>query len=279
MSWPQQNSFRTTDGLSIHTVSHLPAGTPRAGVLIVHGIGEHSARYAHVAAYLAARGYAVYSLDHRGHGHSDGLRAYFDSFDQPVNDLKQYFDQIRQQHPGLPLFVYGHSLGSLISLVFTLRYQDEMAGLMISGNPLRIETRFSPLLVQAVTMLQRFAPWLKVAPPVSPEDLSRDAAYVALTLQDPLAYQGYTRVRMAFYVGDQSRLVCARLGEIRLPLLILHGGGDKVCPPAGSELAYEQAGSADKTLKLYPGLYHEIHNEPEKETVFADVAAWLDART
>src|SRR5258707_1544509 len=112
------SSFKTSDGLNIYTEAWLPDGSIKAVVLIVHGVPEHSERYEHVAAKMNANGYAAYGLDHRGHGKSDGLRAYFDDFDQPVNDLKQYFDIVKSEQPGKQIFIYGHSLGSLISLVF-----------------------------------------------------------------------------------------------------------------------------------------------------------------
>src|SRR5690349_10513651 len=142
-------SFKTADGLNIHTESWLPDGESRAVVLISHGVGEHIGRYAHVAVRLVADGYAVYGLDHRGHGKSGGLRSYYDDLNDPVNDLKIYFDQIKTAQSGKKIFLYGHSLGSLIALLYTLRYQSELAGLISSSTPLEVESSQPKLLIAA----------------------------------------------------------------------------------------------------------------------------------
>ncbi len=276
MTKSQETPLRTPDNLKLHTVAWLPEGTPKAIVLLAHGIGEHSGRYLHVAEYLNRGGYAFYALDHRGHGRSEGPRAYFDSFDQPVNDLKQYFDVIRQQHPQQRIFLYGHSMGSLISLIFTLRYQNELAGLMITGNPLAVESTSSPLLVAAGGLVQRFLPRAPL-PAIPNTYLSHDQAIVSGYTTDPLNYAGPVYARMGHHIVQESRKVRTRLAELTLPILIMHGLGDRICPPAASEWVYEAVRSTDKTLKQYPDLYHEIHNELDKEPVLAALLQWLDA--
>ncbi len=272
-----EDSFQTLDGLKIYTAAWLPEAAPKAIVLLVHGIGEHSGRYQHVAAFLNEGGYAVYALDHRGHGRSEGERAYFASFDQPVNDLKHYLDLIRQRHPHDKIFVYGHSMGALISLLFTLRHQRELDGLILSGAPLAVESTSSPLMVAAGGVLQRFLPKAPL-PAIPPEYLSHDPAIVSDYAADPLNHHGAVYMRMGHHIVQGSRRVRARLPELTLPLLILHGAEDRICPPIASEWVYQQAGSADKTLRMYPALYHEIHNEPEKTAVLADIRNWLDQR-
>lgn len=268
-------SFTSSGGLTIQTESWLPDGDPRAVVLFSHGIGEHIGRYGHVAARLVEAGYALYGLDHRGHGKSEGTRAYYERFDDPVQDLKQYFDQVKAAGAGKPVFLYGHSLGSLIALAFTLRYQPELAGLVISGTPLDVESTQPKLLVAAASILNSIAPKMGV-PPLPSEYLSHDPAVVRAYDSDPLVYHGSVRARMGYHIIHVSRMVKSRLGEITLPLLVLHGSEDKICPPSGGEALYNGAASADKTLKMYPGLYHEIHNEPEQDNVLADVVNWLN---
>jgi acylglycerol lipase len=268
-------SFKTADGLNIHTESWLPDDPPRAVVLISHGIGEHIGRYPHVAERLLTAGYAVYGLDHRGHGKSEGVRAYYDTFDAPVEDLRLYFNWIKVQHPDKQIFLYGHSLGSLIALAFTLRYQSDLAGLIISGTTLDVESTQPAPLIAASSVLNRLTPRLGI-PALPTAFLSHDPAVVQAFDADPLVFHGGVRVRMGYHIIHVSRMVKSRLGEIELPLLVVHGGDDKVCPPSGAEKLVNGAGSTDKTLKIYPNLYHEIHNEPEKSTVLEDVVNWLN---
>jgi alpha-beta hydrolase superfamily lysophospholipase len=270
------HTFQSSDRLNIHTESWLPDGEPKAIVLIVHGYGEHIGRYAHVAERLVQHGYAVYGLDHRGHGKSEGLRAHFDHFDQPVNDLKQYFDQIKAQHPGQKIFLWAHSMGSLIGLAFALRYQDQLAGMVLSGTAVNgDETQPAPLIAVG-KLLSNVIPKVALIPALPAAALSHDAAIVTGYDSDPLNYRGAWRVRMGSLLIEAGRQLRARASELRLPLLILHGGDDQLVPKSGSEYMYERAGSSDKTLKIYPGLYHEVHNELEKETVLADAVNWLD---
>lgn len=266
----------TSSGASIYTESWLPDGEVKAVVLIVHGLAEHIGRYAHVAAKLNPLSYAVYGLDHMGHGKSDGLRAYFDNFDQPLNALKQYLDKVKAEQPGKKVFIYGHSLGSLISLTFLLRYQNEFAGAVISGAPLEVEASQPKWLISVGDVMNNFAPKLAVNP-LDSKWLSHDPVLVSAYDSDPLVHRGNVRVRMGYQIVHGSREVKLRAAELKLPMLIIHGGDDKICPPAGSTVLNQGISSGDKTLKIYPGMYHEVHNEIEKEKVLTDIAAWLDA--
>lgn len=278
MSQMVEGTFQSSDGHTLYRVHWLPDGSAKAIILLVHGIGEHCHRYDHVADFLVQHGYAVYALDHRGHGRSTGLRSHFDSFDDPVNDLKRYFDLIQAEQPGQPIIVYGHSMGSLISLLFTLRYQSALTGLIISGTPLQLESESSALQVRLSGFLQRFFPTFKGVPAIPASYLTHDPDRLRQIETDPLMYKGNHRLGIVYGIIANSREVRARLAEISLPLLVLHGADDKLCPPSGATTLYEGAVSADKTLKIYPGLYHEIHNEPEYQTVLTDIVTWLDAR-
>ncbi len=270
------SSFRTSDGLKIYTEAWLPDDEPKAVVLIVHGYAEHLGRYRHVAERLVHHGYAVYGLDHRGHGNSDGLRAHFDNFDQPVNDLKQYFDQIKAAHPGKKLFLWVHSMGSLVGLAFALRYQDQLAGMVVTGTAVNGDEMQRSALIAVGRILSKIVPKLPLVPPLPATVLSHDPAVVAAYDSDPLNYRGSFRIRLGSLLIDAGQQIRARAGELRLPLLILHGGEDALVPKSGSEFIYAHAGSADRTLKIYPALYHEVHNEMEKDMVLADAVNWLD---
>lgn len=269
------DTFQTTDGLNLHTVRWHPEGSPKAIVLIVHGIAEHSGRYQHVAEFLVNRGYAVHSLDHRGHGKSEGTRVYFDTFEQPVNDLERYFDGIYRYDSEHKIYLYGHSMGSLISLLFLLRRQVDAAGFISTGTPLTVDQQAPAVLRQMGGILNRLVPRLHLIP-LNAGGVSRDPDVVAAYSHDPLVYHRAVRAGMAFGIARSSQTARERLNTLRLPMLILHGGADPLTPPSGSQYLFDNAGSPDKTLKIYPGLYHEVHNEPEKTGVLSDIAAWLD---
>jgi len=270
-------TLKTADGMTLHTVNWA-VDSPKAIVFLVHGIGEHSGRYGHVAASLNARGYSVYALDHRGHGRSEGKRRWFDDFQRPVDDLKQYFDLIRTQHPTHKIFVYGHSMGSLLSTLFCLRYQDQLAGFITSGSPLAIDEGRSPLFLFAASLMARVMPDFKMQSlEIGTEALTRDPEMMAAYDSDPLNDHNPTSLGMANRLLNAARDTRKRLNTLKLPMLILHGTGDQICPPSASKLLYALAASPDKTLKLYDGLHHELHNEIERESVLADIGQWLDA--
>lgn len=273
----QQDTIRTRDGLTLYGEHHLPAAEAKASVLLAHGYGEHSGRYQHVIARLVDDGYAVYAIDHRGHGKSEGVRFYCDLMDQFVDDLKLYFDCMKVEQPGKKHFVVGHSMGALISLGFTLRYQDEIDGLVISGAPVNADANVSPAIVALGSVLTRIVPKLHLLPPSPPGILSRDPQIDLAWDADPLTNKKPMRVRLGTEINRMACDVRDHLADLRLPLLILHGADDKLVNPSGSQLAYDKASSPDKTLKLYPGMRHEIMNEIGKEAVLDDILGWLDA--
>ncbi len=271
----QTGSFQSSDGLKIFTESWLPDGQVKAVVFIVHGLAEHIGRYAHVAERMNAGGYAVYGLDHRGHGKSDGLRAYFENFNQPVNDLKTAFDQAKTKHPGAKIFIYGHSLGSLLTLTWLLQNQSEVAGAIISGTTLDVESSQPKALLRLADIFNQIAPRMAITP-LDSKWISRDPEEVRKYDTDPLVHRGNVRVRMGYQLVHGSRDVKARLADLKMPILIAHGGDDHICPPSGAPILHQGIGSPDKTLKVYDGMYHEVHNEIGREAVLNDYVGWLD---
>ncbi|MCL4238794.1 MAG: alpha/beta hydrolase [Anaerolineae bacterium] len=269
-------SFSGLKNTEIFTQHWLPGGASRAIVLIAHGYAEHSGRYAHVAAHLVAHGFAVYALDHRGHGRSGGPRVAVRDFAEFVADLRTYFDAIRAEHPALPIFLYGHSMGSLISLLFTLRWQDELAGLITTGTALR-PAGANPVLAPIVRALSRIVPSVALVPPIAAAAISRDPQVVAQYLDDPLVHLGKIRLGLASALLHASRTCTERLGDLRLPYLALHGGADIITWPAGAAIIRERSGSPDTTVRIFDGLFHEVHNEPEQAEVLRTVTDWLDA--
>lgn len=273
---PVTGSLRSADGLNLHTVNWTPGGTIKGVVLLIHGIAEHAGRYQHVADYLTGHGYAVYSMDYVGHGRSEGTRAFLHSLNQPVADFETYLDAIHASYPQTPIFVYGHSMGSLIGLLLCLRRQGELAGMVSSATPLYSDVEASPLLVYVGQFVSRVLPHLFLVQ-LDTRALSRDAAVVRDYQNDPLVFNHPVRARTASAIVESSRLLRQQIIHLRLPLLVVHGNADRIAPIEGSQYLYEHVGSPDKTLTIYPGYMHELHNEPEKCAFLGDVVAWLNA--
>jgi len=269
------DSLQGADGARIFTQSWLPGeGEPRAVVVLVHGFGEHSDRYDWVAGNLAGAGYAVYASDHRGHGRSQGRRALVE-VDAVVADVDRLVDEVRAAHPGLGIVMLGHSLGGLIAIRYALAHQQRLRALILSG-PLAELDAPAPALSLA-RAIARAAPRLGVSS-IDARLVSRDPAVVAAYRADPLVHHG--RIP-ALTVAEMARAVAAfpdAVGTITLPTLILYGTADEICPPSGAIMLAERLGSDDLTVRAYEGLYHEVLNEPERETVMGDVLRWLDER-
>ncbi|NLT05256.1 MAG: alpha/beta hydrolase [Solirubrobacterales bacterium] len=271
----EEGSFAGAGGVEIHWRAWLPDGPARAVVLIAHGAAEHSGRYDWVAGQLVARGLAVLALDHRGHGRSGGPRAYVDRVDNAVADLHSLARLAAVREPGAPRFLLGHSMGGMVALAYALRHQDELAGLVLSA-PLAALSVPAPARL-AARALGAVAPRLPLTK-IDGTTVSRDPAVVAAYDADPLNHRGALPART---VAEMLATVAAlpdRLPELRLPLLTVYGTGDRLVDPAASLLVDERAGSADKTLIAYDGLYHEVLNEPERERVVGAIADWIDAR-
>lgn len=270
--------LNTADHLQLYVTSwHVEA--PRAAVLLVHGIGEHSGRYPHVVSALTTRGYDVYTFDQRGHGKSGGQRAYFETPDVLPDDLTRVRESLVRDLGSTPLFLYGHSMGSLVVLAHALDHQDGLAGLVLTGAPIDFDNKVSPALVTFAKVLNKVVPRASALDLVDPKDLSHDSLVVKAYTSDPLNYHGRLSVRSGSNLLELLQRTRSRLPELIVPLLLLHGEDDAVCPASGSERIFMEAASPDKTLKIYPGLYHEIHNEREQLQVLRDILDWLDERT
>lgn len=253
----------------------LPAGEARAVVVLVHGFGEHSGRYAHVGTRLAETGFAVYAADHRGHGRTDGHRANLERMALVVEDLDAFVRFASARHPGLGVFMIGHSLGGLIALQYATTAGTALDGLVVSGPAVEV-TVGSPVLKRLARVLSAVAPDLGVAG-LDVEAISRDPAVVRAYQEDPLVHHGKVPARTGAEILFTTEALPGRLPQLSMPLLLLHGTDDRICAPAGSTMVHDGAASPDKTLRRYDGLYHEIFNEPEQDEVLGDLVAWLEA--
>jgi acylglycerol lipase len=252
----------------------LPLDPARAVVIIVHGVHEHSSRYAHVGTRLAAAGYAVYAADHRGHGRSGGRRGNIERMTLIVDDLSSFVLFAAQRHPGVPVFMVGHSLGGLIALHYATQPRVLLAGLVESGPAVEV-TAGSARQRRLAGLLSALVPNLGVAA-LGTEQISRDPAVVRAYHEDPLVYRGKIKARTGAEILAAMEGLPARLPRLAMPLLLLHGTDDRICALTGSTMVHDTVSSADKTLHRYEGLYHEVFNEPEREQILTDLLRWLD---
>jgi acylglycerol lipase len=271
----QDGTFRGARNLAIHWRAWLPDSEPRAIVVIAHGAGEHVGRYEHVAPRLTADGYAVYAVDHRGHGRSQGPRALIDRLDRAVADLDSLVLLAAADHPGLPLFLLGHSMGGTIAVSYAIAHQDRLTGLILSAPLAALEAAPAPMRV-AARLLSVLAPRLPLFA-IDATLVSRDPAVVEAYEKDPLVYHGKLPVRTVAELAGVIERFPESAAAIKLPTLIMYGTADLLCPPEGSVMLGERIGSSDKTLIPYEGLYHEILNEPEQDQVLDELSAWLAA--
>ncbi|WP_280505675.1 alpha/beta hydrolase [Nocardia farcinica] len=272
MSRTKEDAFEGRGG-RIFWRAWLPDGSARAVVVLVHGVAEHSGRYAHVGEALAGTGYAVYALDHIGHGRSGGHRANLDSVDGAADNVEQLRSIAEQQHPGAPVFLLGHSMGSLIVLYLATRAPIEVAGLVLSAPPLDIPVG-NPLQRVFAPVLSKLTPNLGVLQ-LDSSTISRDPAVVAAYDNDPLVFRGKLPARTGAEILATTETVKGRLAALTVPTLVLHGTADALAAPSSSDMLERGAGAKDLTVIRYDGLYHEVFNEPERDTVLADVQRWL----
>jgi alpha-beta hydrolase superfamily lysophospholipase len=261
-------------GARLHWHAWLPEGAMRAVVVLAHGYAEHLGRYAYFAEKLNTAGIGVYALDHWGHGKSDGTYGFVPAFSVFTDGLDALLNTVEQRHPDTPRFLIGHSMGGPIAVLHVLAHQESYAGMVLSGPAIKPAEEPSKLLIWVSRLLSRFVPRMGVLA-LDASGVSRDPAVVAAYLADPLVYTGKMSARLAAEMFDAMARVRERAGEISLPILLLHGEADRLTAPEGSRFLAEHVSSPDKELTLYPGLYHEIFNEPERDSVIGDVTSWI----
>jgi alpha-beta hydrolase superfamily lysophospholipase len=270
-----EGTFTAPSKAEIYYQYWLPEGKPRAGLMISHGLAEHSGRYGNVVDYFLPKGYALYTLDYEGHGKSTGQRVYVNRFSDYVATAKAYFDLIRGWQPNLPIVLLGHSMGGIISLPYLVAYQDELAGAILSGTGLNVGESVAPWLAKLIQLLSEIVPRMG-ATPIEAQGVSKDPAVVDAYVNDPLVYRGKITTRTAAEMLKTVQRMRIEAHKISLPVLLVQGSEDILIDPESTKALYDLLGSEDKTLKIYEGLYHEVFNEPEREMVLSDVAAWLD---
>jgi alpha-beta hydrolase superfamily lysophospholipase len=272
----QEGFFKTIGDASIYYQCWLPEGEPKAALIIVHGFAEHSGRYTNVVEHFVSLGYAVYGLDHLGHGRSDGLRAHAERFEEFTRTLKVFCDMVHDGQPEKPTFLLGHSLGGLIGAMYLLEHQAEFTGAILSAPCIQATGGVSPITITMGKVLSVLMPKFRITG-IDAAGVSRDPAVVQAYVDDPLVFTGKMTARLGAELLEAMQRIVLQASRIVLPILILQGSDDLLVCPDGARELYDGVGSTDKTILVYEGLYHEVFNEPERGRVLSDVEAWLEA--
>ncbi|MCA2241326.1 lysophospholipase [Mycobacterium sp. WUMAC-067] len=272
-----EHSFDGFGGVRIVYDVWTPDTAPRAVLVLSHGLGEYARRYDHVARRFDEAGLVTYALDHRGHGRSGGKRAVVRDIHEYTTDFDTLVGIATREHHGLKRVVLGHSMGGGIVFAYGVERPDNYDLMVLSGPAVAAQDQVSPLLALAAKVLGAIVPGLP-AQDLDVDAISRDPAVVAAYKSDPLVYHGKVTAGIGRALLQVGETMPQRAPALTAPLLVVHGSEDRLIPVAGSHRLVECVGSTDVELKVYPGLYHEVFNEPEREQVLDDVVSWITAR-
>ena len=270
-------AWHTHDGLLLSAQLWEPENRPSGVVCLLHGLGEHCARYQHVAAAFTEDGYALLGFDLRGHGKSAGPRGHSPSFEALLSDVDLLLSEAAQRFPELPLFLYGHSLGAILAINYVLRCRPQLAGVVATGAAFRSSLQEQTAKLALVRALGALLPALALPSGLQPPDLSRDPEVVRAYVDDPLVHDRLT-LGLARSLLQAVPWTFEHMHQFALPLLLMHGGLDRLGYPTGTQ----ECGClvrGDCTVKIWDGLFHEIHNEPDQTQVLGVITAWLHAHT
>ncbi|MDD2921713.1 MAG: lysophospholipase [Anaerolineales bacterium] len=272
-----ETNWKSKDGLDIFGQGWEPTAIQtKAVVCLVHGVGEHSARYAHVAEAFGKEGYAFFTADLRGHGRSGGARGDISSIEDFMQDIDLLLEQARARFPNLPVILYGHSLGGILVLHYGLKRKPNVKGVIATSSGLRNSLQLQPVKMMAARVLGSVLPRVTLPSELESAAISRDEKVVQIYNADPLVHDkislgfGKAMIGAIQWTFDHA-------AEFPLPLLLMHGKADRIAFPSGS-IEFANAAKDKATLVLYDDAYHELHNEPIKEEVFKTMTIWMDAR-
>lgn len=270
-------TIRANDGVMLYSRYWPAAEEARAHLVLLHGYAEHIGRYEHVGEFFASHGISTHGFDQRGYGKSEGTRAYINKFEEYTQDVDLFCQKVKEYAAGKPVFILGHSMGGIVSTYHEIMTGLELKGMILSGAGLHLGDSHPALLIKISGILGAVVPKLPTVT-LQKSYISRDQEVVNKYLNDPLVYNRPTLARTGAEIIRAIEKIQASMEQVKLPVLILHGEADQLTDPEGSRQLYQRAASEDKTLKIYPELYHEILNEPEKETVMNDILNWVMAR-
>jgi len=269
---PIESTYKAPDGVTLFRREWVPE-QPRVAVVLIHGLGEHSGRYQHVADTMTAAGIAVFSMDLRGHGKTEGIRGYAPSYEAILKDIDALVAHAREVVPGKPVFLYGHSMGGSLGLYYGFTRPGKLNGYIITAPGLKTAKPVPPAKLFAANLLSKLAPRLTMNNDLELTGLSRDTTVVDIYKSDPLVHPLISARLGAELIGTGEWML-AHASEFKEPLLLMQGTGDRlVSPPATAEFASKVAG--ETLFKTYDGWYHELHNEPDKEQVIKVMVDWI----
>ena len=272
----KQGTMKGIRDANIYYQYWSPEDEPRAILIIVHGLAEHSGRYMNVVNHFVPEGYAVYGIDHIGHGKSDGERVYVDRFQDYITTLTTYVDMIRDWQPDKPIFMIGHSMGGLIGAAYLLEHQHLLSGAVLSGPGIKVPDNVSQTVIFMGKILSKILPKAGILQ-LDSKGVSRDPAVVDAYVNDPFVYTGKITARLGAEMLKTMQDVTNNAARIKLPITIVQGSDDILIDPGGAQLLYDSVSSEDKSIKIYEGFYHEVFNEPQHEQVLNDVRKWIEA--
>ena len=268
--------FKTFDGLQLFAQSWQPETKSRAVICLVHGMGEHSGRYIHVAEQLTQAGYVLFAFDLRGHGQSPGPRGHTPSYEALMQDISSLIEAANKQFPQLPFFLYGHSLGGNLILNYILRHQTQFKGVIATDPWFRLAFEPPAFKIILCKIMNKIWPSFSQSSGLDTNALSHDPKVVHAYENDPLVHN-YISARMFIGIYQAGQWALEHASEFSLPLLLMHGGADKITSVKASS-KFANKITKNCTLKIWDGLYHEIHNEPEKQEVLAFLINWLNEK-
>ncbi|MFY9608638.1 MAG: lysophospholipase [Blastocatellia bacterium] len=271
-----EETVTASDGLRLF-VRRRDLAHARGEVALVHGFGEHSGRYDRLGVHLNAHGYSVTGYDHRGHGLSDGLPGHVESFGEYEDDLDRIIAAVRARSAGRPIFLIGHSMGGLVALRYLATRSSALAGAVISAPLIGLASPVPAHKLVIGRVAARLAPHLRLNNEINPADLSRDPEVGKAYASDPLVNR---KVSARWYAEATRAMLEVNewAPRITLPLIVMHGTDDRLASVDATKRLFERIGVSDKELVIYPGFYHELFNEPEKQQIFDRVTVWMDKR-
>jgi len=270
-----EGRFEAVRDLDVYYQAWLPDGNVKAVLLLVHGLGEHSGRYMNLVNHFVPLGYAIYGLDHIGHGKSDGAREFVERFDDYTDTLSTYLSMVKEWQRDKPLFLLGHSMGGTIAAYYLLDHAEDFQGAILSAPAVKVSVSQATITLGRV--LSRIMPKMGLMA-LDVNGISRDPEVVKAYVNDPLVFHEKTPARLAAELLSAMMRITVEAGKISLPIIIVQGAADTIVDPSGAQMLFDEVSSEDKTLKMYEDLYHEVFNEPERDRVLKDVEDWLESQ-
>lgn len=269
-----ESSWKSQDGIGFYAQEWRPETAPKGVVALVHGLGEHSGRYQHVAERLTAAGYVLSGFDLRGHGRSGGPRGHSPSYQTLMDDIQHHISAVQERENGLPCFLYGHSLGGNLVLYYAINRQPQLSGLIVTSPGLATAEPLPAIKAIMANLLYRFIPTMTMDNGLDLAGLARDPAVAKAYIEDPLVH-GKISARLGLDLINNGAQMMSQPAQVHLPILLMQGTADRLVNPKATH-QFAQGLTGNATYKEWEGFYHELHNEPEKEQVMAIMIDWLD---